>query len=90
MLGIATAVHFVAYLVTGPPIFLSVFRDGDSRVWMPVVGIPLGGILGALMASALVIHFNGLKSHLPWGFVAIGAGYGVVTAIAALRQRPTI
>ena len=78
VLGYSAVVHFTAYLITGLPIFLLQFGKPDSTVWtLPgaiISGIALGGLpLGLLGAPQMFL---------------IGIPYGVITAIAAYRQRP--
>jgi len=76
-------IHFAAYLLTGLPIFLAVYRKPNSPVWKLPVALSLGTALGA---SALGLTFFGWGLH----FILIGAGYGLLTAIAAYRQRPQL
>lgn len=90
ILGIAMLCHLAAYAMTGLPIFYRFHRKADSRVWKPSAGIPLGATLGAVMLCVLfgILGAGWESSFRQPTFYLMGAGYGVATAIAALRQRP--
>lgn len=91
ILGIATLIHFLAYVVTGLPVFLCQYGQPHSRIWMPTVGIPLGAILGVITILSLFSAFDGgVRVLLQGGLYVLGGGYGTATAIAAVLQRPTL
>ena len=89
VLGITILVHFLAYVFTGLPIFLNRYKKANSPIWMPDIGIPLGAALGALVVFFMLGIFGrtGATLFQPIPYV-IGAGYGTVTAIVAIMQRP--
>lgn len=90
VLSITILVHFLAYAVTGLPIFLSCYTKAGSPIWMADIGIPFGAVLGALAVFFLLLIFyrTGTTWFQPISYL-IGAGYGVATATGALLQRPT-
>lgn len=89
--GIATLIHFLAYVVTGLPIFLCQYGQPHSRIWMPTVGIPLGAVLGVIAILSLFSPFDtGEPVLLQGSLYVLGGGYGTATAIAAVLQRPTL
>lgn len=88
--GIMMLVHLSAYLLTGLPIFLSLYRNANSPIWTPVIGIPLGAVLGLTAYFLTFAALGSLRQSVllePY-FYLVGAGYGMATAIAALRERP--
>lgn len=89
--GVALLVHLVAYLVTGLPIFLRCFRNASSSIWRPQVGVPVGALLGVLgmLFLGLLLRRSADPLENP-ALYLLGGGYGVVTAIAALIQRPNL
>lgn len=80
-------VHLIAYSLTGLPIFLICHRHPGTAIWRLPFALITGTGLGAL---ALDILFRSLGLYAHWNpqIAALGAGYGLVTAIAAWRQRP--
>jgi hypothetical protein len=86
--GVAAVVHFLAFIVFGLPLFLRFHREPYSRLWRWPFGIAIGAIIGGLSLP--------IEPALAWGrpidygleSVALGAFYGVVTAIACLLNRP--
>jgi len=78
LLGYSGVVHFTAYLITGLPIFLLQFGKPDSTVWT----LP-GAIISGIALGGLPLGFFGIPQ-----IFLIGIPYGVITAIAAYRQRP--
>jgi len=90
ILGVTILVHFLAYVVTGLPIFLSRYERANSPIWMADIGIFLGAAVGALAVFFLLGIFDrtGTTLFQPFPYL-IGAGYGVATAIAVLFRRPT-
>lgn len=84
----ALVVHLLSYFVTGLPIFLCMFEKQDSLIWRLPAGLATGALLGAGVPLIIwLLSGTPLDSDLPWQLLMC-AGYGVVTAIAAYRQRP--
>lgn len=91
VIGIMMLVHFSAYLVTGLPIFLCLYRETNSPIWTPVIGVPVGALLGMIAYFLTFAFLSGYRQSVlldPY-FYVVGVGYGVATAIAALLHRPT-
>lgn len=87
--GCAVVVHFFAYLVTGLPIFLACFRNAFSPIWTPRVLIPVGILLATIAVQFVpLLVGNPAAPAAELAIYLMGVGYGFVTAIAALRQRP--
>jgi hypothetical protein len=88
--AVALVVHFFSYLVTGLPIFLRCFRNASSLIWTPRGLIPVGILLGMIAVQFVPLlvgnHVNPMSNP---GSYLMGGAYGLMTAIAALRQRPT-
>ncbi|MDB4353989.1 hypothetical protein N9Z02_01660 [Akkermansiaceae bacterium] len=82
--GIALAVHFIAYAIVAPFVYL--FLTPDSKLWRPYFGVPLGGLLGALACTCPFWNELGNGGAL-FGIMFIGIGYGAITATAAIGAR---
>lgn len=89
IIGIAIVVHLLGYLITGLPIFLTQYKNLGSCVWMLPVSLVLGAALGTVMLCFSFIFFGYPFSTFrkPECYL-YGAGYGLITAFAAFRQRP--
>lgn len=89
--AVALVVHFFAYVATGLPIFLACFRNVSSPIWTPRGLVPVGILLGMIaMQFVPLLVGNRVDPMADLVSCLMGGGYGFVTAIAALRQRPTL
>lgn len=76
--SLAGAIHFIAYALTGLVIFLFCFKKPHLKIWTF-----LGAVLTGTGAGALVFVIFDFAT-----LSYVGAAYGLITAIAAYRQRP--
>jgi len=78
LLALAAGIHFLAYALTGLPMFLRWFRNPRSLIWYLPAAVATGMVTATLIFVALDLL------NLSY----IGAAYGFITAFAAWRQRP--
>jgi hypothetical protein len=89
MLGASILVHFVSYLLIGFPIFFAFHRKLDSKVWRLSLAIPFGLVVGSVAIFAVLYGMGYNESALQNPQIYfIGAGYGLITALSACKQRP--
>ena len=85
----ALGVHLASYFIFGVPLFLRFFRNPSALVWRIPWALTLGCVLGiiALLIALGLFGYSGRLIIEPQIY-AIGAGYGLATAIAAYIARP--
>jgi hypothetical protein len=85
---LATPIHLAGYLVTGLPIFMTQYEDPASIIWKATVAIPVGTLLGGAVYLSYWVMMKPAFGIGDFYVTLIFAGYGLITAIAAYRQRP--
>jgi hypothetical protein len=81
-------VHLLGYFLTGLPLFLFFHENPRSWTWTPFPGLTIGIFAGSM---TVFTTFGGWdQPTIAPHSLSIGAGYGIATAIAALRQRPIL
>ncbi len=79
--GIGIFVHFGAYLLVGLPLYYLFWRR-SPMIWNPMVGVPLGGVLGSLVGLFFVV-WDGQLERDEWYAGVVTGLYGAVTGFAA-------
>ena len=89
VVALALGVHLASYFIFGVPLFLRFFRNPSALVWRIPWALTLGCVLGiiALLIALGLFGYSGRLIIEPQIY-AIGAGYGLATAIAAYIARP--
>ena len=78
--GVASVVHFLAFMVIGLPMFLKFYSRADVLLWKWSSGSVIGAKIGGLLLSPFMIADP--KN------IFLGLGYGMITAWACLINRP--
>jgi amino acid transporter len=84
--GIAAAVHFLAFLLVGLPLFFQFYPRPESRLWQRLPGMMLGLVIGCVSVLC-VLYQRPLTCALGQSIFA-GGVYGLATAWACLMNRP--
>ena len=89
--GIASLVHFFAFIAIGLPIFLRFYSQPESLLWRWLTGILTGIMIGSISApSVLPLIFNRPFTQDFMQSIFVGGLYGCITALACLTNRPDI
>lgn len=89
--GIAAAVHFLAFLVIGLPLFLRFYSRPEFPLWRWLPGIITGtmiGIISVPLVLSVLYSRPPTEGLLQTAFA--GGLYGSLTAIACLLNRPNV
>ena len=83
-------VHFIAYALTGLPMFF-VFKDPKHPLWTKPVALPVGTAIGGfVLCATLLVATSGEPESISVPIFIIGAAYGFCTALVAVRFGPKL
>ena len=89
IVGVASLVHLLAYVIFGMPIFLRFYRNAESPIWKLHNSLALGFLLGivAMLFTLLCLRYSAHTFSNPQVYLTGGA-YGLVSALSAYLVRP--